>query len=501
MASAILLMLCACATGLQPTSMSGQPTVTTSQSIERTNALSATRTPLPASTPANSVPRSALPANLNPSATEAELVRALQQGGFVIYLRTADAEIQNLELCVTQSVLSDQARVDATAFGATFLTLGIPVGQVLTGDTCTSYETALQAFGRAKSWADLNGSTILLRGERTSVLRRLLSTSPPPGTNNVLVGDELNIKDVTGIILAEGEAAIYQPMGKIGYSFVARVLLEEWDELEKHLPGLVRTEPCNINAIQLELVSPIYGSKALPRQGSEQDDGRGEICMPEQQLGFSEDLPLPDLITLPPTDLRIRINPVSGQKLLRFTNSIMNEGLGAMELIGSSNPDTGKVTVAQRIYTGNGSGQNVTVGEFFFHKEHSHWHFGKFARYEIWSLGLDGDLDSVVAFSNKVSYCLRDDERADMPGAASYQSYTACDQNSQGISVGWIDTYRHHLEGQSIDITFLPDGVYALRSVVDPDKKLWERNYENNDAILYFELEGKRVNIIELTDI
>ncbi|MGB7875250.1 MAG: lysyl oxidase family protein, partial [Anaerolineales bacterium] len=85
--------------------------------------------------------------------------------------------------------------------------------------------------------------------------------------------------------------------------------------------------------------------------------------------------------------------------------------------------------------------------------------------------------------------------------AASYQSYTACDQNSQGISVGWIDTYRHHLEGQCIDITFLPDGVYALRSVVDPDKKLWERNYENNDAILYFELAGKSVNVIELTDI
>jgi len=233
----------------------------------------------------------------------------------------------------------------------------------------------------------------------------------------------------------------------------------------------------------------------------EQDGTRGEVCVPEKQIEFSEDLPLPDLITLPLTDLRIRVNPTSGQKLLRFTNAIMNKGLGTMELWGEANPDTGKVTVAQRIYNIDGSGHNITVGEFFFHMEHNHWHYGKFARYEIWSLESGGDLDSVVAFSNKVSYCLRDDQRSDVPGEPSYQNYTACDQNVQGISVGWSDIYWYHLEGQDINITTLPDGVYALRSVVDPDRKLWERDYENNDAIAYFELEGDRVKVIELTDL
>jgi len=503
LAFTILLLLCACATGLEPATMSGQPTATASQLIlEKTNTPSATYTPLPMSTPANNVPRSALPTNLNQPETGADLVRALQQGGFVIYLRTTgETEFQNSGSCVTGPVLSEQGRADATTFGEIFLMLGIPVGQVLTGDTCSSYETAMLAFGQAKSWADLNSSTVLLRGERIPVLRRLLSESPTAGTNNVLIGDNLDIIDVTDIMLAEGEVVIYRPLGKTGYSFVGRVLPNEWRELESNLPGLVQLEPCNFNAVQLELVSPLYGSKAIPQPGSGHDDTRGEICVPEQQIEFSENLPLPDLITLPPTDLRVRVNASSGQKLLRFTNSIMNKGLGKMELWGDANPDTGKVTVAQRIYNIDGSGHNITVGEFFFHTEHNHWHYGKFARYEIWSLESDGDLDSVVAFSNKVSYCLRDDERSDVPGAPSYQNYTACDQNVQGISVGWIDTYWYHLEGQDIDITTLPDGLYALRSVVDPDRKLWERDYANNDAIVYFELKGNRVNIIELTDL
>lgn len=491
-----MLLLCACAPEFQLVMPLSQPTATITQSMARIDTLTATSTSIPTSTPTNNIFRSS--PTPNPSARGMELVKALQQGGLVIYLRAIeDAEIENSEICLTQSILSDRARAASTAFGRSFLTLGIPVDQVLTGDGCSSYETGLLAFGTAKSWVDQNGSTITLRGERISILRQLLSSPPPAGTNNVLVGNESDIMDVTGITLAEGEAAIYQPLGKTGYSFVARLLPSEWQELRNDLPDLVQVESCDFDDIQLELVSPIYGAQVLPKSKPEQGDGNEVICMPEEQLGFSEDLPLPDLITLPPFDLRIRVDPANGQKILRFSNSIMNIGLGAIELSGTSNPDTGKVTVDQTIFTENGSEHEVTVGEFFFHTEHNHWHFGRFSRYEIWSLGSDGELESIVAFSDKISYCLRDDSRADIPNAASRQTYSACDQNIQGISVGWIDTYRHHLDGQSIDITALPDGVYALRSVVDPDKKLWDRDYENNAAVIYIELEGNRVTVID----
>jgi hypothetical protein len=175
-----------------------------------------------------------------------------------------------------------------------------------------------------------------------------------------------------------------------------------------------------------------------------------------------------------------------------------------MELLGESNPETGKVTVTQYIYyeenddtDDNDVTEKVVVGEFFFHDEHDHWHLGDFARYEIWSLFPDGEFDSVVALSNKVSYCLRDDARSDIPSADSRQNYISCEIEKQGISVGWIDIYRYHLPGQSIDITSLPDGVYALHSVVNPEDSLRDRNPGNNAAILYLEIEGRRVGIVD----
>lgn len=219
---------------------------------------------------------------------------------------------------------------------------------------------------------------------------------------------------------------------------------------------------------------------------------------PGQALTDEEYLLLPDLVTLPPTDLRIRVNPADGHKILRFTNSIINIGPGKIELWGDNKSGTGKVTVTQYIYTIEDSIENVDVGEFFFHPEHDHWHLGNFARYDVLSFSPDGDFDTVVATSNKISYCLRDDARSDIPDASVRQSYTSCDLERQGISIGWIDIYRHYLPGQSIDVTFLPDGIYALRSTVDPEDSLWESSRANNTAILHFEIVGNKVNIVEL---
>jgi hypothetical protein len=354
------------------------------------------------------------------------------------------------------------------------------------------------AFGQGKYWADLSKVPTPLRGERISALRQLLSARPVPGTNNVFIGHGLDISDVTGITFTEGEAAIYKPLGNPGYSFVARVLPRAWGELEQTVTDLVKIEPYVSDSIPLEKIEPTHETSALLPSGT---GGRNQIVPPDQSLTDERNLLLPDLTTLPPTDLRIRVNSADGHKLLRFTNSIVNNGPGKMELWGDTQPSSGKMTVTQYLYDTEGSTEKRDVGEFFFHPEHDHWHLGDFALYEIWSVGTDGKLNSVVAVSNKISYCLRDDERSNAPGAATYQTYISCDHERQGISVGWIDIYRYHLPGQSIDITFLFDGIYALRSTVNPENRLWEENLENNTAILYIEIEGNRVRIVESQEI
>jgi hypothetical protein len=59
--------------------------------------------------------------------------------------------------------------------------------------------------------------------------------------------------------------------------------------------------------------------------------------------------------------------------------------------------------------------------------------------------------------------------------------YTTCEQDIQGLSVGWGDTYRFGIADQWIDVgnTPLPDGRYVLRSVADPRNLLDEGGNES----------------------
>jgi subtilase family serine protease len=48
-----------------------------------------------------------------------------------------------------------------------------------------------------------------------------------------------------------------------------------------------------------------------------------------------------------------------------------------------------------------------------------------------------------------------------------------------------------------VDITGLPDGEYALRSTTDPEDQLRESDEGNNAAMVYIEIEGNQVSIID----
>lgn len=211
---------------------------------------------------------------------------------------------------------------------------------------------------------------------------------------------------------------------------------------------------------------------------------------------------LPDLYTLPPSDLSIEVHYAPPKRLLRFSNSIANGGPGTLELWGESDQASGKTTVAQRIYTAAGTFQGLEVGEFIFHPQHDHWHFVNFASYELWTLSSYGGLVSTVGLTGKVSYCLRDTFRIHTSQPASGPAYLACDRKEQGISAGWVDRYRSTLPGQVIDITSLPSyGVYALVSTADPENRLLEANETNNAARIYIEIDGSHVHIIDRADI
>ncbi|HLU46461.1 MAG TPA: lysyl oxidase family protein, partial [Planctomycetota bacterium] len=67
-----------------------------------------------------------------------------------------------------------------------------------------------------------------------------------------------------------------------------------------------------------------------------------------------------------------------------------------------------------------------------------------------------------------------------LPNFPPVASFMVCDNEMQGISVGWTDIYSRTVEGQSIDVTDLPDGEYWLENEVDPDDAIAEIDEENN---------------------
>jgi hypothetical protein len=119
-----------------------------------------------------------------------------------------------------------------------------------------------------------------------------------------------------------------------------------------------------------------------------------------------------------------------------------------------------------------------------------------------------GQLSELLISSDKIGYCLIDVSRATVPRTPggepvvpvippAYRQYTHCEADLQGLSSGWTDTYRNHLPGQSLDITGLPDGLYALRSTVDPENRIREQDEGNNSTIIYSVLRADRVILLE----
>ena len=178
-------------------------------------------------------------------------VAALRDGGYVIVLRhgatNADqADTNPLEPKDTahQRQLNDAGRAAAKSMGEALRKLKIPVGKVETSHFQRAVETGtLLGLGEVSSTADIaEGGLVVSPNEnnrRAAALRALATTSPPAGTNIILVTHKPNIVDAFGkdwFDVREGEASILRPDGKGGFTVVARVQVAEWAPLAQAAP-------------------------------------------------------------------------------------------------------------------------------------------------------------------------------------------------------------------------------------------------------------------------
>ena len=176
---------------------------------------------------------------------------ALQAGGHVIVLRhgatyadQADTNPLDLKDTAHQRQLNDAGRAAAKTMGDALHKMKIPVAKVQTSLFQRAVETGtLLGFGEVSSTADISEGGLVVspneNNRRTAAMRTLAATPPPAGTNVVLVSHKPNIMDAFGkdwFDVREGEASLFRPDGKGGYTLVGRVPAADWARLAQTAP-------------------------------------------------------------------------------------------------------------------------------------------------------------------------------------------------------------------------------------------------------------------------
>lgn len=138
-----------------------------------------------------------------------------------------DASMTSFEDCANQRPLTDKGRDEARALAGHIKRLGIPIGKVRASPFCRTVETAMLAFGKAEKTNEARGGPVRTDDpKRYDALRKLLSTPPAKGVNDVISSHGNPFYAVFGApYLAEGEIAVIRPAGM---SPVGRVKLEDW---------------------------------------------------------------------------------------------------------------------------------------------------------------------------------------------------------------------------------------------------------------------------------
>ena len=194
----------------------------------------------------------------------------------------------------------------------------------------------------------------------------------------------------------------------------------------------------------------------------------------------------PDLRTVVPQHLQI-VNSHQ-RETLRFSNGIANTGEGPWRMRpvfpvdGLSTQDA----VQEILDKGGNIVLEKVVSQFQFHPEHNHWHIGNVALFEVRVGSLSGPIFG--GNSRKTTFCLIDWYKLEGNSPTTERTYFECNSTYQGISPGWVDQYHQSTEGQDLDVTGAPPGIYFLISTANPDGIFLEKDLSNNTAWLKFDL-------------
>jgi phosphohistidine phosphatase SixA len=171
-----------------------------------------------------------------------KLLRKLQSGGMVIYLRHATTEVDyadqadpdmSLNDCSTQRMLNDQGKAEAAAIGAGFEANDIIIGKIITSKYCRAKDTATIAFGEFDK-VDKNLNFLPFEDYTDKQLDKyhdrvapMLSNGVEKG-NKVIVGHDDPFEGTTNIYPdPQGTAYVLDPQGD-SFEIIAKLQPNDW---------------------------------------------------------------------------------------------------------------------------------------------------------------------------------------------------------------------------------------------------------------------------------
>lgn len=170
-----------------------------------------------------------------------QLVKAMKQGGKVIYIRHATTEADYADQvdakmgdCSTQRTLSEAGWKEAKSLGEAFETHKIPVSKVISSEYCRAWQTADLAFGQYEKNADLNFEPAedYTEEQMAAMKERVtphLSTKPEEGKNIVLVGHDDPFDAATGIYPQPmGVTYVVEPKGDGTFKVLGSIAPDQW---------------------------------------------------------------------------------------------------------------------------------------------------------------------------------------------------------------------------------------------------------------------------------
>jgi hypothetical protein len=217
------------------------------------------------------------------------------------------------------------------------------------------------------------------------------------------------------------------------------------------------------------------------------------------EAGGFDEVHLPDVRVLPPW--AIEIWHEEDRQLLAFGTTAWNAGPGSLVIEGyrTTNPE---VTQAFQLILGKKFTRRIEMsgGALYFDDRpgHGHWHFSPFAEYALVS-----ESGQIVGQIRKQSFCLASnllvsakhaiaDPSPDFRDPSRLRDCMATNSRRihQELFPGWGESYFPSVDGQSLDITHVPNGRYLLVAHVNAGVDILETATENNVAFQVVILQG-----------